>query len=865
MADHTEAPEEAPPLQKSAEAILFLAGIGRDSPLLFRALADDPDKKGKPGYNPIELVGSFEERAQALRRLNDAGYGIFVQVNAADGRGWRAANIVSATCFFADFDGVPLENVARLGLAPHVVVETSPGKRHYYWRVESIPVTQHPALQKRLIALFDSDKSVHDLPRIMRLPGFLHQKQPEAPHLVRVIEARDEPPYALDDFLAALAAAEQAHGVSAEPPRTRAALPISAAGSRPTPDRAAELAAYESALRHSIAAGTLDLGERSAWVRVGIALKASAGENGFPLWVALSSEADGYDGEDDCRKQWDTFRADQPEGKRLTMGTFIATAQAAGWRRPAGGQLWGADRGGGDDELLDAAAGGGKPDVASVIVTQAREAGDEHFLSPDGLPYVTYRRTLPDGTAHRVTARMDHAAYRGVLALRFHTEAGNKAAGKDHINTAISLMEASARAAGAVHPVYLRTAHQEGRVYVSLDQSRGLAVEIDDSAEGWRVVTDPPVRFVEGSRGALPLPERGGTREDFARHFNVDDDGLTCVIAFMLGTFQETRAYPILVVDGEHGGAKSNLGDKALALVDPPRHDRKAARFSMATDERNLHVQAARSSVMFFDNISAITSDVSDQLCRVSTGGASSFRTHNTMDEEQQFAICRPVLVTCIAVPPARTDLLSRSLQVTVRQVEHRRTERAVWRDFDADQGKMLGFLFTAVSAALRNRAKVEAMVEAQELAAPRMADFAVWVEAAHEVLGLELGAFCRLLNAEQAAIQAEAVQGDPFVDGLNRYFSRADAAPLDVTSAELLKLLDGVLPHREWPAVKTIKGRLTRIVQGLRDSGIDVQFRYDAHHKRSRFDIRTNERFVAGEDAAGDNAVGAGEPPFPF
>jgi hypothetical protein len=320
----------------------------------------------------------------------------------------------------------------------------------------------------------------------------------------------------------------------------------------------------------------------------------------------------------------------------------------------------------------------------------------------------------------------------------------------------------------------------------------------------------------------------------------------------MLSAFQETQAFPILVAHGEHGAAKSNFGDKNLALTDPPKLTPKSARFGMSSDERNLHVQAARCTMLFFDNISSITAEVSDQLCRVSTGGGSSWRVHNTMDEEQQFAICCPVVITCIAVPPARTDLLSRALQVTVKPVEHRRTERAVWRDFNADRGKMLGFLFTAVSAALRNRAVVEAMVESGDIAAPRMADFAEWIEAAHEVLGLELGQFCRMLNADQSAVQAEAVLGDPLVEGLQRHFRRAGATPLNVTSAELLDLLRADQPQRDWPNVKTIKGRLTRIVQGLRDSGIEVEFRHDGHGKRAKFLIRTNERFHTspGDDA---------------
>lgn len=854
MINPVDTPEEPPPRQVSSEAIRFLAAIGREPPFLFRAIADAADKKDKHGYQPKELIGTFEEHAQQLRRMNDAGWGVFVQANAGDGKGGKASNITAATAFFADFDGVPLANVGRLALAPHVTVETSPGKRHFYWRVDGIPRDQFTSVQKRLIALFGSDKSVHDLPRIMRLPGFLHQKNPDAPHPVRVVEATAAEPYAFADFTAALDASEKAHGVVPPPERKRLPASITAPAA-PAPAKVArDLVVAESALRHSIDAGTVDLGERDEWVRVGMALKASTGDAGFPLWVSLSSEAEGFEGEDDCRKQWDSFKDDRPEGERLTIATFIANAKYTGWKL---------DRVGGnasEPDRADDARGGGKPDIASVIIEQAEEAGDEHFLSPEGLSYVRYRRKLPGGAEHRMTVRLDSSAYRGVLALRFHEAAINRTAGKDHINTATGLMEARARAAGTVHPVYLRTAHHEGRVYVCLDLDRGLAAEIDDSEEGWRIVTDPPVRFVAGSRGKLPMPERGGTRELFGTHFNVGPDDLTCTIAFMLGAFQPEEAFPILIAHGEQGAAKSNFADKVVALTDPPQGSRKAARFSFSTEERNLHVQAARCSVMFFDNVSAISLDVSDQLCRLATGAASSFRQHNTMDEEQQFAVCRPVVMTCISVPAARTDLLSRSLQVTVKRVERRRTEHAVWLAFDADKAKMLGYLFTAVSAALRKRDAVQAMVEEQELIAPRMADFAAWIEAAHEALGLELGAFCQLINTEQAAIQSEAVQGDPIADGLKRYFDRPKAEPLDVTAAELLKLLRDDQPNRDWPSVKAIKGRLARIMQGLRDSGIDVETRYDSHGKRAKFVIRSNNQF-GGEEPAAASATPADQP----
>ena len=49
-----------------------------------------------------------------------------------------------------------------------------------------LPLDQFESVQKTLIARFDGDPAVHDLPRVMRLPGFYHHKH--EPFLVRIIQ-----------------------------------------------------------------------------------------------------------------------------------------------------------------------------------------------------------------------------------------------------------------------------------------------------------------------------------------------------------------------------------------------------------------------------------------------------------------------------------------------------------------------------------------------------------------------------------------------------------------------------------------------------------------------------------------------------
>ena len=59
---------------------------------------------------------------------------------------------------------------------PHILIETSLDRWHAYWLINDLPLDQFTQVQKALIDRFNSDPSVHDLPRVMRLPGFIHHK-----------------------------------------------------------------------------------------------------------------------------------------------------------------------------------------------------------------------------------------------------------------------------------------------------------------------------------------------------------------------------------------------------------------------------------------------------------------------------------------------------------------------------------------------------------------------------------------------------------------------------------------------------------------------------------------------------------------
>ena len=199
-----------------SEAERFLACLDPVAKFFTFQTFDDNSERKDPKLVKV-LHGTLAEHAAKLQRLNDKGAGIFVTANETDGKGRKADNVVRIRTLFVDLDGSPLDPVLASQPPPHVVSETSPGRWHCYWRITNLPLEQFRDMQKALAARFGGDPSVHDLPRVMRLPGFVHRKgEPFASHIVSVREgvcaAADFP--ATSEFLRQHAGA----GVVKEPP-----------------------------------------------------------------------------------------------------------------------------------------------------------------------------------------------------------------------------------------------------------------------------------------------------------------------------------------------------------------------------------------------------------------------------------------------------------------------------------------------------------------------------------------------------------------------------------------------------------------------------------------------------------------------
>jgi hypothetical protein len=226
---------------------------------------------------------------------------------------------------------------------------------------------------------------------------------------------------------------------------------------------------------------------------------------------------------------------------------------------------------------------------------------------------------------------------------------------------------------------------------------------------------------------------------DHLRSFiNGNADAFKAVTAFLLSSLHPDVQYPVMLVHGEEGSAKSTLLRIVQQLIDPNEGDL----LTLPSDLRDFAITADNAWILPIDNLSKLSEEMSDAICRLSTGGGFKTRALYTDRSLVVFKARRPVLLNGISQFAQKGDLLNRSLYLELTYIPEskRRPERVFWKDFAQAQPLVLGALLDAVSAGLRCMHQVSI----QNFA--RLGDAAEFLTAVEIGMGWRVGEFNTLL-----------------------------------------------------------------------------------------------------------------------
>ena len=461
-----------------------------------------------------------------------------------------------------------------------------------------------------------------------------------------------------------------------------------------------------------------------------------------------------------------------------------------------------------------------RPSQATLLVQLATGRVQELWHTPDGRAFATIQVGDTGGVDHLPLRLKAFRSWLARLAMQEWGEAG----GVPHasaIEDAITTLEGIAVHDGPEYALQVRVGGDLEAVYLDLCDANRRVVEI--TADGWRVVTAPPVRFWRPS-GMLPLPvpERGGSLQDLGRFLNVEPDDLPLVMGFLIGCLHPCAPYPVLALYGEQGSAKSTASRVLKALLDPA----KAPLRKRIKEERDLAIAATNGWLIAFDNLSSLPQWLSDALCGLATGLGFGTRRLFTDDEEALFEARRPIILNGIDELAVRGDLRDRMIALTLPPIpdDRRRTEADFWREFERERPRLLGALLDAVVTAIRN------WPETRLDRLPRMADFALWVHAAEPALGLPHGTFLKRYAGNRASAHLIILEADPVGRALLAWLNEQPAGfEWDGTATELLDVLNSRVPEEErprrgWPQDATrMGGKMRRLAPALRGVGFQV------------------------------------------
>lgn len=456
---------------------------------------------------------------------------------------------------------------------------------------------------------------------------------------------------------------------------------------------------------------------------------------------------------------------------------------------------------------------GKKPSTRDQLVSCATKVDGLFYSGSDKAAYATV--TVGDRKEH---LRIESREFKDWLVNEYLTKFSRVPDNKS-IQEAVAACRAVATTSGPRIATPVRLAEHAGSYYLDLcDEQRRVVVF---SADGWRLVENPPVRFFRPDGiGALPIPQSDSLKSlnRLRKLLNVDDiSNWSLVLAFLTCGLRPGYPNPFILLTGEQGSGKSNMAKALRQLVDPHTTPLNGP----PENEQDCFVAAVGSHMFGFDNVSILSRKTADTLCRISTGGGLQKRKlYTDTDTVHVHVSPRPMIMTSIVDPVSEhADLRNRALLLELKPLpdELRITEEDFWREFNEIKAGVLGALLDALCDGLKKLPIVSLDWS------PRLLDFAKLSTACEEALGFQPGTLLSAYGSNNASARDSVLDSS----SIGNFILNLTPNPYEGTVSQLLDHARAAHLHvrTNLPASpQAMRNELTRITPALRAEGVHIE-----------------------------------------
>ncbi len=395
----------------------------------------------------------------------------------------------------------------------------------------------------------------------------------------------------------------------------------------------------------------------------------------------------------------------------------------------------------------------------------------ELFKNTSDEPYIT----IKDGR----TMRIDSTMFKNWLVMAYYRETGSYLKDSQIKDIAQNVRSMALFDIGNKNTeVFNRIGYSDDKenIYIDLVDENFNLVKL--SKNGWNVITSKSigVKFeTTQNMNPLPYPTGGGDINKIWQHTNITkDNDKRLVLAWLINCLIPFGGYPILVLYGGQGTAKSTTQSNLRDLIDPSignLRDKKS-------NSDFLGVQAVNNYIVSLNNLGTgregLSASEQNTLCNISLGGAISDRKKYTDYEESMKAVKNPIIMNGISGFVTAQDLISRSIIITLDAIDssQRKIDSQLKQAFDKDKAEIFGALLDLTTKVL----KVLPTLKVNNL--PRMAEFGMIGTALEQILDKTQGKFLDNYKDNQGEAIAEVLESEPVIIVLMAYLQKQAEHP---------------------------------------------------------------------------------------
>jgi hypothetical protein len=464
---------------------------------------------------------------------------------------------------------------------------------------------------------------------------------------------------------------------------------------------------------------------------------------------------------------------------------------------------------------------------------------------------------------HLETLRLESKRFRNYLASETYKAKGTML-DAEAMKSVIGILSARAEFDGG-DPIRLNLrvaqVEKEGKLtwYYDLTNKEWEFIEI--TANGWKLVKNQDPNLVLFHRYNNQLAQVYPSREydpNILDRFielvlndsNVNDNDKLeeyriLLKGYMICALIADIPKVILTPHGSQGAAKTTLFELVKTAIDPS----STMTFTLPNGINEFIQQLDHNLVAFYDNVSTLKDWQSDQICRATSGAASSKRLLYSDDDDFIRSFMRNIGLNGINLAATKPDILDRSLFIELSRIsdDKRKYIKKIKKDFEEMRPQLLGYILDVLVKVMAWIEQHGGMIDLSKL--PRMADWAGYCEIISRCIGLPDGKFIDAYT-NNAKIQIDAVMETSEVAACLQYFVETDSAfeqkgligePMpgfEGTATQLKKKLEDIAPaagidikSKDWP--KKPNG-LTRIINIIMHTLKEADIEIESYHSKT-------------------------------